>query len=236
MFKLFCLFLAKQLADLQKPAAANVELIAGSTAAANADKTIAAATELSAKNTAVAVSFVEKPTPAGKIAPTVYGASRWLLLSCYEATHVESVKPARRESLFISLFARCTGYNQLTPPWRYAAEQSRALHDEAISIYRKIGELGSLPTHDKLRRWLLGRPDAMAPRSINPHNFIEKKPQRKKLERVAPIGHTLAFGSSCYTRYSGDMVSEVSALSFYRGHPREYAVSYVFDPVEGTFS
>lgn len=97
---------------------------------------------------------------------TRYAPTRWLLLSCYEATlsaeFVQAVSSARRESITLALFLKVTGFDKLLPAWKHAALDAHMLFEDAIEIHRRVG-LQQLPAgHVALRRWLLGMPDAIA--------------------------------------------------------------------------
>ena len=121
---------------------------------------------------------------------------------------------ALREHAFVSLFSKLTGMHTLQPPHRYAAEDARALLDEALCIHRRSGQAMDGQS-GKLRVWIFGRPDALAPRPILGHNFIEKpQANRRQPSRPARMKNTLAFGSSTYSR-SGP-VPETAAIHFYR--------------------
>ena len=169
-----------------------------------------------------------------------YVPARWLLLSCYEATHGEgcmlsklssggAISSTRREGVALALFARLTGAKVLLPPMSRAAEIAKSLFDESVVIYRRVGQHGQLPPQEhmddeRLRRWLLGRPDSLAPTktAFFPHNYVHRDAQHGHLsvkaraclrERPKPIGQVSAFGHSATRTWLSQ--KEVGTLRMY---------------------
>ena len=102
--------------------------------------------------------------------------SRWLLLSCYEATHGlgcplselhRGVLPhALRERSMVSLFFKLTGGQRhrttLSPGLvTVSVTESSALYAEASVIHRRASAASSRAMSQQMRRWLLAEPTAL---------------------------------------------------------------------------
>ena len=228
MFRNFCLHVKHELeAVLRERAARDAAPTAAAEQSTMPDAPTDSSTPTSTSSTAAPINNTSPGAPTTLDLPTDVAAryipARWLLLSCYEAMHGEgcllsslrpgvTVRTERRAALMIALFIRLTGAKALLPPMRRASDAANALYDEAVVIFRRIGELGKLPpqVHDednRLRRWLLGRPDALAPKPVNPHNFVERHARHRHLEpsvpreRPRPIGRVAAFNHSAERRW-----------------------------------
>ena len=161
MFRKFCTHLRQ---SLQEVVERKVEPAEAAAAPSAAEPATATATE-TATSKAMSLQPVDHTAR--------YEPTRWLLLSCYEATHGPgcalsripgaALTATRREGFAVRLFIRLTGATKLLPPSRHAAVDCRELYEEAVAVHRRAGSLGSLPSPNReLRRWLLEPPDAIA--------------------------------------------------------------------------